>query len=170
MANYLIKTAESAVKQDKRTRNYKTVTFTEAVMMETPFGKVPKPSAQCISTSVNCYEKNYLEKEDLGWADPIFDPKNPAKGGIYEGAICQRPVEEYEIVSSDGSVRQVSTYKTVVFGNTDSPAFESTVKAAFKSRGHNIVEPTKTESFEELQERVLGKVVSGDSLIDSNPV
>jgi hypothetical protein len=38
MANFLIKTAESAVKTDKNTRNYKTVTFTEAGFMETPWG------------------------------------------------------------------------------------------------------------------------------------
>jgi hypothetical protein len=166
MANYLIKTAESNVKQDKRTRNYKTVTFTECVMMETPFGKVPKPSAQCLSTAINCYEENYLGKMDLGWGDPIFDAKNPAKGGIYEGAICQRPVEEYEIISQDGTVRQVSTYKTVVFGDTDSPAFESLVRAAFKSKGHQIIESPKEESFADLQTRL--NIVSADSLVDNN--
>ena len=168
MSNYLIKTAESNVKLDKRQRSYKTVTFTEAVMMETPFGKVPKPSAQCLSTSINCYQENYLGKMDLGWEDPIFNVKNPAAGGIYEGAICQRPVKEYEIIGQDGSIRQVSTYKTVVFGNTDSPAFESLVRSAFKSRGHEIIEAPKEESFEELQSRVMGAIVDGNTLVDNN--
>ena len=108
--------------------------------METPWGLVQKPTAQCISTAFNCYENNYLEKMDLGWADPIFNSKNPAAGGIFEGSIEQRNVKEYTITSADGGMRQVDTYKTVVFGNTDSPSYESTVKAAFKSRGQEVVE------------------------------
>jgi hypothetical protein len=140
MAKFLIKTAESALKTDKNTRKYKTVTFTEAGFMETPWGLVQKPSAQCVSTAVNCYEENYLGRMDLGWNDPIFNPKNPAAGGIFEGSIEQRNVKEYTITSSDGGMRQVDTYKTVVFGNSDSPSYESTVKAAFKSRGQEVVE------------------------------
>jgi hypothetical protein len=146
MAKFIIKTAESAVKSDKNTRKYKTVTFTEAGFMETPWGLVQKPTAQCVSTSVNCYENNYLEKMDLGWADPIFNPKNPTAGGIFEGAIEQRNVKEYNITSADGTVRQVDTYKTIVFGNTDSPSWESTVKAAFKSRGQEVVETSMAEA------------------------
>ena len=168
MANFLIKTAESNLKKDKRERAYKTVTFTEAVMMETPFGKVPKPSSQCLSTSTNCYEENYLGKMDLGWAEPIFNSKTPLAGGIYEGAICQRPVKEYEIVGQDGTVRQVSTYKTVVFGNTDSPAFESLVKQAFKSKGHEIIEVVKEESFQDFQDKV-NTVIDNGTLVDNNP-
>jgi hypothetical protein len=145
MTKFIIKTAESAVKTDKNTRKYKTVTFTEAGFMETPWGLVQKPNAQCVSTSVNCYENNYLEKMDLGWADPIFNPKNPTAGGIFEGAIEQRNVREYTITSADGTVRQVDTYKTVVFGNTESPSWESTVKAAFKSRGQEVVETSMAE-------------------------
>jgi len=140
MANFLIKTAESVVKTDKNTRNYKTVTFTEAGFMETPWGLVQKPTAQCVSTSVNCYEKNYLEKMDLGWADPIFNPKNPGAGGIFEGSIEQRNVKPYNITSADGTIRTVDTYKTVVFGNTDSPSYESVVKSAFKSKGQEMLE------------------------------
>jgi hypothetical protein len=140
MANFLIKTAESAVKTDKNTRKYKTVTFTEAGFMETPWGLVQKPNAQCVSTSVNCYENNYLDKMDIGWSDPIFNPKNPATGGIFEGSIEQRNVKPYSITSADGTIRNVDTYKTIVFGNSDSPSFESIVKAAFKSRGQEVVE------------------------------
>ena len=140
MAKFLIKSAESVVKTDKNERKYKTVTFTEAGFMETPWGLVQKPTAQCVSTSVNCYENNYLDKMDIGWSDPIFNPKNPALGGIFEGSIEQRNVKPYSITSTDGTIRNVDTYKTIVFGNSDSPSFESTVKAAFKSRGQEVVE------------------------------
>jgi len=145
MAKFIVKTAESAVKSDKNTRKYKTVTFTEAGFMETPWGLVQKPTAQCVSTSVNCYEENYLGKMDLGWSEPIFNPKNPTAGGIFEGSIEQRNVREYNITSADGTVRTVDTYKTIVFGNSDSPSYESTVKAAFKSRGQEIVETSMAE-------------------------
>jgi len=147
MAKFIVKTAESAVKEDKNKRKYKTVTFTEAGFMETPWGLVQKPTAQCVSTSVNCYEENYLGKMDLGWSDPIFNPKNPAAGGIFEGSIEQRNVKEYNITSAiDGSVRTVDTYKTIVFGNSDSPSYESTVKAAFKGRGQEVVETSMAEA------------------------
>ena len=65
MSNYSIKTAESAVKQDKNKRNYKTVTFLEVVMMNTPFGIVQKPATQSRSNKINCYEKNYLNEIKL---------------------------------------------------------------------------------------------------------
>jgi hypothetical protein len=146
ISNFVIKTAESELKEDRNTRNYKTVTFTECVMMQTPWGLVPKPSTQCVSTKINCYEENYLGKEDPGYNDPIFDAKNPSDGGIFMGAIPQRMVEEYEIVSSDGTVREVETYKTVVFGDTSSPSWEKVVKAAFKSRGHEIIEEEDTDN------------------------
>jgi hypothetical protein len=77
ISNFVIKTDESEVKQDRNERDYKTVTFTECVMMQTPWGLVPKPSTQCVSTRINCYEENYLGKEDPGYNDSIFDPKNP---------------------------------------------------------------------------------------------
>ena len=139
MSNFLVKIAESPIKKDKNQRAYKTVTFQQAGFMETPWGLVPRPANQCSQTAVNCYEKNYLEKMDAGWSEPIFNPKNPSAGGIFQGDIVSREVEEYEIVDKiDGSVRQVSSFKTVVFGDTDSPSFESTVRSTFKSRGHNV--------------------------------
>ena len=163
ISNFVIKTAESEIKEDRNTRNYKTVTFTEAVMMQTPWGLVPKPSTQCVSTKINCYEENYLGKEDPGYNDPIFDPKNPSAGGIFMGAIPQRAVEEYDIVSSDGTVRQVEVYKTVVFGDTSSPSWENTVKAAFRSRGHEIVETSIADAAAENMKNL----VKGDNLVDA---
>jgi len=154
-SNFVIKTAESELKQDKNERNYKTVTFTEAVMMQTPWGLVPKPSTQCVSTKINCYEENYLGKEDPGYNDQIFDPQNPSLGGIFMGAIPQRQVEEYEIVSSDGTVRQVEVYKTVVFGDTTSPSWENTVKSAFRSRGHEVVETSVADAAAENMKKLI---------------
>jgi hypothetical protein len=162
MTKFIIKTAESAVKTDKNQKNYKTVTFTEAGFMETPWGLVQKPTAQCISTSINCYEENYLGKMDLGWSEPIFNPKNPAAGGIFEGSIEQRNVKEYNITSADGTVRTVETYKTVVFGNTDSPSFESTVKAAFKSRNQEVVETSVAQAAKVNMENLQNIVIEAD--------
>jgi hypothetical protein len=162
MAKFIIKTAESAVKTDKNQKNYKTVTFTEAGFMETPWGLVQKPTAQCISTSINCYEENYLGRMDLGWSEPIFNPKNPAAGGIFEGSIEQRNVKEYNIISADGTVRTVETYKTVVFGNTDSPSYESTVKAAFKSRNQEVVETSVAQAAKVNMENLQNIVIEAD--------
>lgn len=140
MSNYLIKTSESEVKQDKNGKNYKTVSLTEVVMMKTPFGEVMKPSSQTRTRNINAYEESYLNgKEQPGYSDPIFDMKNPAKGGLFMGSIESRMVQEYDIESADGSVRAVDKYTTVVFGDSDSPSFEADVKSAFKSQGHEII-------------------------------
>lgn len=136
--NYLIKTAESEVKQDRNGRNYKVIDLTEAAMMNTPFGQVQKPQAQCRSTRIKVQEQSYLnDKEELGYSDPVFNKSNPAKGGIFEGAIVTRNVQPYEV-----NDRVVSTYTTAVFGNTDDAGFESAVKTRFKSAGHEVVEAT----------------------------
>jgi len=141
MSNYSIKTAESAVKQDKNGRNYKTVTFLEVVMMNTPFGIVQKPATQSRSNKINCYEKNYLnETPDIGYNDPIFNAAKPTAGGLFQGSIETRQVEAYEIPDSEGTMRTVNTFTTVVFGDTESPAYETVVKAAFKSKGHEVLE------------------------------
>ncbi len=153
MSNFLIKTAETEVKPDAKGNDYKTISYTEAVMMKTPFGEIAKPASQCKTTRKNSFKESYLDgKMELGYGEPIFDPKNPQAGGIFMGAIVARPVAEYDIPSNDGSIRTVDTYSTVVFGDTDSPAFESLVKAAFKSAGHEIKETilpvVKTEEFD----------------------
>lgn len=140
MSNYLIKTGQSEVKQDKNGKNYKTVSLTEVVMMKTPFGEIMKPASQTRTRNINAYEESYLNgKEQPGYSDPIFDPKNPLKGGLFMGSIETRMVQEYDIESADGSIRAVDKYTTVVFGDSDSPSFEADVKAAFKSQGHEIV-------------------------------
>lgn len=148
MANLILKTAESEVKQDKNGRNYKTVTFTEAKTVKTPFGEMIVPANQCRATKKNQYELNYLEQEDIAFNAPIFNAKNPQAGGWFLGGIETRNVPEYEI-PSDG-VRNASyptTYTTVVFGDTDSPSYNALVKSAFKSAGHEIIEAVSEHSI-----------------------
>lgn len=146
MSNIVIKVAQSEIKNDKNQRPYKTVTFGEVRFIDTPFGKMVVPATQARTTKINCYENNYLGKQDPGYADPIFNQSNPAAGGWFAGSIETRNVEGYDIPTADGGVRTVNTYTTVVFGDTDSPAFESSVKSAFSSKGHNVVDGNVSES------------------------
>jgi hypothetical protein len=146
MSNIVIKVAQSEIKNDKNQRPYKTVTFGEVRFIDTPFGKMVVPATQARTTKINCYENNYLGKQDPGYADPIFNQSNPANGGWFAGSIETREVGNYDIPTADGGVRTVNTYTTVVFGDTDSPAFESSVKSAFSSKGHNVVDGNVSES------------------------
>jgi len=145
--NIIVKTAESEVKQDKNGRSYKTVSFSEQRMVDTPFGKMVLPTSQSRTTKINRYAQSYLNGEpEIGFNDPIFNQSNPAKGGWFLGSIETRKVNEYDITSDDGNVRAVDTYTTVVFGDSDSPAFESLVNSAFKSRGHEIAGLTQQQT------------------------
>jgi hypothetical protein len=146
MSNIVTKVAQSELKQDRNTRNYKTVTFSEVRFVETPFGKMVVPASQAKTTKINCYENNYLGKMDVGYNDPIFNQGNPTNGGWFAGSIETREVGSYDIPTADGGVKTVSTFTTVVFGDTNSPAFESSVKSAFSSKGHNVVENGVTDS------------------------
>jgi hypothetical protein len=146
MSNIVTKVAQSELKQDRNTRNYKTVTFSEVRFVETPFGKMVVPASQAKTTKINCYENNYLGKMDVGYNDPIFNQGNPTNGGWFAGSIETREVGSYDIPTADGGVKTVSTFTTVVFGDTNSPAFESSVKSAFSSKGHNVVESNVTDS------------------------
>jgi hypothetical protein len=139
MSNVIIKTAESEVKFDKNGRKYKTVSFGEVKYIDTPFGKMLVPSTQARVTKTNCYELNYLNKQDSGYADPLFNAANPTNGGWFMGAIETREVKAYDIVAADGTARTVNTYTTVVFSDTDSPAHENAVKSAFASKGHEVM-------------------------------
>lgn len=148
MSNYLIKTAESEVKKDKNDRNYKTVTFTEVVTMNTPFGEIIKPTNQSASRKINRYEKSYLNNtEELGYSEFIFNPNKPERGGLFQGSIERRQVSPYDITNSEGTI-EANSYTTAVFGDTSSPDFESLVKSAFKSQGHEILEAANATTVE----------------------
>ena len=139
MSNVVIKVSESEIKLDKNGRKYKTVGFGEVKYIDTPFGKMLVPSTQARTTKTNCYELNYLGKQDSGYIDALFNAANPTNGGWFMGSIETREVKAYDITAADGTTRTVSTYTTVVFSDTDSPAHESAVKAAFASKGHEIM-------------------------------
>lgn len=160
MSNIVVKIAQSELKKDKNQRNYKTVTFGEVRFIDTPFGKMTVPASQARQTKINCYENNYLGKMDVGYSDPIFNQSNPAAGGWFLGSIETRNVSEYDITASDGGVRTVSTYTTVVLGDTDSPAFESAVKSTFASKGHEVVSENTSSAaaanLERLRQEIAG--------------
>jgi hypothetical protein len=141
MNHLVVKTAQSEVKMDKNGRPYKTVSFTERAMLNTPFGPMPKPLSQCRTTKINQYEENYLGQPDPAFNAPIFNERNPQAGGYFEGKIETRNVAEYDITDSKGDTRTVNTYTTVVLGDTTSPAWDNLVTQAFKSRGHEVVAP-----------------------------
>jgi hypothetical protein len=157
--NTIVKTAQTEAKQDKNGRNYKTVSFSEVKHVDTPFGKMLLPASQSKTVKMNCYENSYLNKMDAGYADPIFNANNPANGGWFAGSIETREVVGYDITSADGSTKTVNTYTTAIFGYTDSPAYESTVKAAFKSKGHEVmaeVQVNNTSALEALRAEIGG--------------
>jgi hypothetical protein len=157
--NTIVKTAQTEAKADKNGRNYKTVSFSEVKHVDTPFGKMLLPASQSKTVKMNCYENSYLNKMDAGYADPIFNANNPANGGWFAGSIETREVVGYDITSADGNTKTVTTYTGVVFGDTDSPAYESTVKAAFKSKGHEVmaeVQVNNTSALEALRAEIGG--------------
>ena len=149
----LIKTGQSAVKQDKNGRNYKTVTFTQLgaseVIQDEILGEIVVEGKE-VSTSVNCYEKNYLGQADWGFGAPIFDSANPKGGGATFGAIVQRKVDGYNIDVNDslglptGEVRTVDSYKTAIFADSrEEESFEIAVRGAFRNAGHPLTDEDK---------------------------
>lgn len=161
MQNLVIKTNQTEVKQDKNGRNYKTVTFSEVRYVDTPFGQMLMPATQAKSTKINCYENNYLGKQDPGYAEPIFNQSNAALGGWFMGSIETRKVEEFDIPSDDGGSRTVNTFTTVVFGDTSSPSYESAVKSTFSSKGHAIMDGSTINSASASELEALRAQVAG---------
>ena len=157
----VVKTAESAVKQDKNGKNYKTVTyekFGQEVIQDEILGTIVAEGA-IVSTAVNAYQESYLNGlPEPGYNQPIFDAKAPKNGGAFLGDIVTREVPAYSIDIKNimGEVtgsRTVNSYKTVVFGDTRKPAeFELAVRAAFRSAGHALT-PEDAELMRQAAER-----------------
>ncbi len=133
-SNLIQKIAETPVKQDKNGKNYKTITFAtigKDIVEHPALGKivVDSPVKQ---SSINVYEESYLNgKQDFGY--------NLALKSFVMGDIITRKVPEYTIEDKTTlQERVVSSYTTVVFGDTDSESFELEVKKAFQSKGHNL--------------------------------
>lgn len=152
MASIIKKTAETKIKSDKNGREYKTCTFSKMQMveMEVPgIGKVAvnQPSRE---TSVNLYAQSYLDqKEQFGYSIPAGTDKQ----SYLLGDIVTRAVKPYTLNIADATTgevtsREVSTFTTVVFGNTDGGDWESRVRAAFRSRGHELAEGASVNTAE----------------------
>lgn len=114
MGKLLKKVAESAVKQDKNGRNYKTVTFeTNGIEIQKVGGRDVQVHVPVKSSSMNVYESSYLDnKEEFGYSLPL--------GSYVPGAIVTQNVEPYQIPDTrTGEMRTVSTYSAIVIGDTD---------------------------------------------------
>lgn len=137
-------------RQDKNGRNYKLVTFQSPQhkeVVDITTGEVALVRVPARMSSITRYQESYLDDNMQYMYDAVVGEKIP-------GAIVTRPVAEYEI---DG--RPVYSYTTVVLGMTNEPSFESQVRAAFKSAGHEIeeksAESTPTERVSAVQQTIL---------------
>lgn len=137
-------------RQDKNGRNYKLVTFQSPQhkeVVDITTGEVALVRVPARMSSITRYQESYLDDNMQYMYDAAVGEKIP-------GAIVTRPVAEYEI---DG--RPVYSYTTVVLGMTNEPSFESQVRAAFKSAGHEIeetsAESTPTERVSAVQQTIL---------------
>jgi hypothetical protein len=137
-------------RQDKNGRNYKLVTFQSPQhkeVVDITTGEIALVRVPARMSSITRYQESYLDDNMQYMYDAVEGEKVP-------GAIVTRPVAEYEI---DG--RPVYSYTTVVLGMTNEPSFESQVRAAFKSAGHEIeeksAESTPTERVSAVQQTIL---------------
>jgi hypothetical protein len=143
MASIIKKTAETQVKADKNGKSYKTCTFSkmQAQEMELPgLGKVVVHQ-QARETSVNLYAESYLDQK-MQYGYDI--PAGTDRMSFLFGDIVTRTVQPYILntvdrITGDIQEREVNTFTTVVFGNSDAGNWETLVKAAFRSRGHIVV-------------------------------
>lgn len=125
MSKLLKKTAESAVKQDKNGRNYKTVTFTTLPTVVLNGQTIHVPTK---SSSMNVYEESYLNnQEEFGYSLSV--------NSLVQGDIVTRNVEPYQITDrGTGEMRTVTTYTSVVLGDTDDAGFEVMVQKTIARR------------------------------------
>ena len=147
MASVIKKTAESKVKSDKNGREYKTCTFAkmQAIEMHVPGVGIVAVNQPARETSVNLYAQSYLDdKEQFGYSVPAATEKH----SFVLGDIVTRTVKPYSLnvvdrTTGEFTEREVNTFTTVVFGNSDLGNWESLVQSAFKSRGHELVKATE---------------------------
>jgi hypothetical protein len=105
-------------------------------------------------TSVNLYAQSYLDnKEQFGYSIPAGTDKQ----SYLFGDIVTRTVKAYTLnivdqITGEVISREVSTFTTVVFGNSSAGDWESRVRAAFRSRGHELVDaPVNTQEAAMIQ-------------------
>ena len=144
-------------RQDKNGRNYKLVTFQSPQhkeVVDVTTGEVMLVRMPARTSSITRYEESYLDDKMHYMFDAVEGEKVP-------GAIVTRAVEEYEI---DG--RPVSAYTTVVLGMTNDPSFETKVRAAFKSAGHEL----NAEGVATLQDVERLSAVQTETVVEENAV
>lgn len=134
VTNVRTSTPEGNPLKDKNGREYRVVEFSTPSTQYMTIGNRQIPvKVEPKTTAVTRYKESYLnDKAQFG-----FDIK---VGEFVLGDIATRQVEEYTIISKDGTERAVNTYSTVVFGDSADAGWEAKVKIAFKSAGHIIVE------------------------------
>lgn len=148
MKSTVVKLGESAVKQDKNSKNYKTIQFSTPNFVLVNGKKIYQ---QARIVSINLYEKSYLPGNpmDFGYDIPV--------GSEFFGNVETRLVQPYTFTDSNGNTREAKTYTCVVLGDTESPAWNLLVEATMKRRGHQVIEaqtattvsaPMITEEFE----------------------
>jgi len=138
-------TKVSEVKQDngakQEHRNYKTISFSTPSVEAVPdgFGGVIQAAVKPRETSINVYEKSYLDnKMEFGYDAKV--------GDAFLGDIVTRMVTPYAIPSNKEGEEDkiVNAYTTIVLGDTSSPNWESIVKATFRAKGHELRTPAPT--------------------------
>ncbi len=143
MKKYIIVSEVSEVKKDKgakgENRSYKTIEFStpdRETMKDELTGDIFAVKVQPKKTSINLYEKSYLDdKMQFGY--------DSAKGERLAGDIVTRQVAPYSIPTmidgKEAGSRMVNTFTTAVLGDTESgPAWEAAIRNTFKNRGHEL--------------------------------
>ena len=137
--NFLKVTNRSEVKQDKNGRNYVTISLqgSGVEFVQLPTGKVVSARVEVRpAIGRNGYEQSYLnDQPDFLWSCQ--------KGEDVAGAIVTRNVAPYEIPErikgvETGKMITVTSYTTVVLGNTADDSFETKVAQTFARENHPL--------------------------------
>lgn len=133
MSKLIKKVSESQIQFDKNQRSYKVITFENEniIKYDHPVLGEIEVYQEGQTSKMVCYEKNYLnDTMDMGYSEKL--------GSYFLGDIVTKIVTPYDIKISEEEVKTVSTYKTIVFGDTESDKFNSSVKSAFKAKGFDL--------------------------------
>lgn len=147
MKKVVIVTNVSEVKQDngekQEHRNYRTIeisTPSKLMLPDPESGNMIPTRVAPRRTSINVYEESYLNNEmEFGYDVEV--------GERVLGDIVTRRVTPYKIPVIDKlgneteEKREVSTYTTVVFGDSEAEDWDIIVKNTFHKRGHEIATP-----------------------------
>lgn len=156
MSKLIKKVSESKIELDKNKRSYKVITFENEniIKYDHPVLGEIEVYQQGIPSKLVCWEKNYLnETMDLGYNEKL--------GSYFLGDIVTKTVTPYDIPVSEEEVKTVSTYTTIVFGDTDSDKFQSSVKSVFKAKGFDL------EYIDLAKEIIASPIASNEPIAES---